>query len=208
MSVPAVQLRPVSAPPDKGIRPRRWTREEYYRAADLGLFRPEERLELLDGEIIEKMSPQKAPHAAVVSLVARIVGTAFGPGHTVRSQLPLILNDLSEPEPDAVVAPGTEFDYMASHPNASDARLVVEVSDTTLRYDRGRKRPAYARAGILEYWILNLPQRQLEVHRDPAGARYRSVTIYGEHDVVTPLAAPHATVPVSDLLPPPSAEQG
>jgi Uma2 family endonuclease len=208
--VSATAVRPTSstAPPDKGIRPRRWTREEYYRAADLGLFRPEERLELLDGEIIEKMSPQKAPHAAIVSLLARILGTAFGPGHTVRSHLPLILNDLSEPEPDAVVAPGTELDYISSHPVTSDARLVVEVSDTSLRYDRGRKRSAYARAGILEYWILNLPQRQLEVHREPAGARYRSITVYGEDEVATPLAAPHATLGVNDLLPPPSPEQG
>jgi Uma2 family endonuclease len=205
-----IAVRPSSstAPPDKGIRPRRWTREEYYRAADLGLFRPEERLELLDGEIIAKVSPQKSPHATAVILAAQRLGDAFGPTHHARQQMPLILNDLSEPEPDGVVAVGTPVDYLASHPKASDAGLVVEVSDTTLRYDRGRKRSAYARAGVMEYWILNLPQRQLEVHRDPSGERYRSVAVYGEHEVVTPLGAPQSTVPVSDLLPPPSPEQG
>ena len=91
------------APTDEGVRPRRWTREEYYRAAELGLFRPEERLELLDGEILTKMSPQKAPHAVSVTQAGRVAGVAFGPAHHVRHQLPIILNDVSEPEPDVVV---------------------------------------------------------------------------------------------------------
>jgi Uma2 family endonuclease len=206
----AIALRPSSsdAPPDKGVRPRRWTREEYYRAADLGLFRPEERLELLDGEILEKMSPQKSPHTTAVILSANRLADAFGPAHHARQQMPLILNDLSEPEPDVVLAVGTPVDYASSHPKAADARLVVEVSDTTLRLDRGRKRTAYARARVTEYWILNLPQRQLEVHRQPSGLRYRSITVYVEHESVTPLAAPRASVPVRDLLPPPVPEAG
>jgi Uma2 family endonuclease len=208
MSAIAPPPRSSPAPSQQGIRPRRWTREEYYRAAELGLFRPEERLELLDGEILEKMGPHKSPHAAAVAEAARVLPHAFGPGHHVRSQLPLILNDESEPEPDAVVVPGTGFDYQDSHPCAHDALLVVEVSDTTLHFDRGRKRAAYARAGVREYWILNLPERQLEVCRDPSGARYRSVTICGEQEMVTPLATPHASIRVSDLLPPPAPEAG
>src|SRR5437879_5714165 len=107
--------------------PRRWTRKEFCRAAELGLFRPEERLELVDGEIIQKMAPG-GPHAAVVSCASRLLSEAFGPGHHLRPQQPLILSQWGQPEPDLVVAPGKEFDYLPGHPKATDARLVVEVS--------------------------------------------------------------------------------
>jgi Uma2 family endonuclease len=196
-------LRPslVSAPPDKGIGPRRWTRQEYYRAAELGLFRPDERLELLDGEIIRQMT-HKPPHAVAVGQAADVLTQVFGPGHHARSQLPLILSNRSEPEPDLVMVPGRRADYVSEHPKAADALLVVEVADTTLRFDRGRKRAAYARSSVRDYWIINLLHRQVEVYRDPSGARYRSVTVYDENETITPLSAPFATVPVSDLLPP------
>lgn len=202
MSATAIQPRLCPAPPDRGIRPRRWTREEYYRAADLGLFRPEERLELLDGEIIEKVTPQKERHAAAVAHVARVLASLFGPDYHARTHSPIILDDLSEPEPDVVIVPGTEYDYLASHPRPADVRLLIEVADTTLRFDRTRKRSAYARAGISEYWILNLPDRQLEVYRNPARSRYSTIIVYGEQEALTPLAAPHASVGVADLLPP------
>jgi Uma2 family endonuclease len=207
MSVTIVHDPPSHDSLDEGVRPRRWTRAEYHRAADLGLFQPEERLELLDGEILQKMSPQKSFHAYVVLRAADVLARAFGPGHHARPQLPLILHDASEPEPDLTIVVGTAEEYVAESPHAAHARLVVEVSDTTLRLDSGRKRRAYARAGITEYWIVNLRQRQLEVHRDPQGARYRSVTIYREHETVTPLFAPQATIRVADLLPPTAAEQ-
>src|SRR5438552_7676525 len=138
----------ATTPPDRGVRSRRWTRKEYYRAAELGLFRPGEHLELLDGEILEKMSPHNPPHANAVLRTTRVVGTAFGPGYHPRPQLPLILGLRSEPEPDVAVVVGTEDDYATRNPSAVDARLVVEISDTTLRLDRKRKLAAYARAGI------------------------------------------------------------
>jgi Uma2 family endonuclease len=137
-----------------------------------------------------------------VTRATEILTLAFGAGHHVRAQQPLILNNWSEPEPDLVVAPGNPFDYLPDHPRAADARLVVEVSDTTLKFDRGRKRAGYARARVLEYWIINLPERCLEVYRNPSGSRYRSVSIYSETESVASLAAPHASVLVSDLLPP------
>jgi Uma2 family endonuclease len=111
------------------------------------------------------------------------------------------LNDGSEPEPDIAIVVGEEDRYDFDHPQPADIVLLVEVSDTTLRFDRGKKRSAYARAGIVEYWILNILKRQIEVHRDPRGSRYRSVTILHEQDTVSPLGAPHATVRVADLLP-------
>lgn len=85
-------------------------------------------------------------------------------------------------------------------------RLLIEVSDTTLQFDRERKQEAYSQAGVTEYWILNLRDRQLEVYREPAGSRYQSVTVYGEHESVTPLAAPHSAVRVGYLLPPAEAK--
>jgi Uma2 family endonuclease len=201
MSVTADRPRLSPAPPDTGIRPRRWTREEYYRAAELGLFRPEERLELFDGEIIQKMSPQKEPHAVGVASATPILIYAFGSGHHLRVQLPLVLNGRSEPEPDLVGVAGAPSDYLRGHPRAADARLLVEVADTTLPVRPGSQGGCHARAGVQEYWIVNLPERQLEVYREPSGARYRTVAIYGEQQTVTPLAAPQASVRVSDLLP-------
>jgi Uma2 family endonuclease len=208
VSVTAVPPSRSAAPPDTGVRPRRWTRKEYYRAAQLGLFRADERLELLDGEIIAKLT-QNPPHAVTMVLAGQILSQAFGPAHHVRSQLPLILNNQSEPEPDFVVVRGTARDYLPEHPRAVDVVLVVEVADTTLRFDRNRKLVAYARARIAEYWILNLPQRTLEVYREPSRSRHRSALAYSEQAVVTPLAAPDASIRVTDLLPPPAApEQG
>jgi Uma2 family endonuclease len=204
MRVTASRTPSRTSSPKGGGRLRLWTREEYRRAGKLGLFGPEERLELLDGEIIQKM-PHGSLHAFVVKRADRLLADAFGSDCHTRPQLPLVLNDLSEPEPDVVVVVGTEYDYLSDHPQAMDSRLVVEVADSTLRFDRSRKRSAYARSGILEYWIINLLERQIEVHRDPRGSRYRSVTIYREGETVTALAAPHASIAVSDLLPPPVA---
>jgi len=201
MSVTVAPTRRKPAPAMEGPRPRRWTREEYYHAAECGVFQPDERLELLDGEIIEKVT-HNPPHATFVTRAARLIAAAFGPGFYACEEKPLVLNDASEPEADVVIVPGTEIDYFTRHPTAADACLVIEISDTTLRFDRTRKRAAYARAGVAEYWIVNLPERQLEVYRDPTGARYRIRLVYRPGDEVTPLAAPDAMVPVADLLPP------
>jgi Uma2 family endonuclease len=184
-----------------GVHTRLWTREEFHRAADLGLFRPEERLELLDGEIIDKMT-QNTPHATAVARAGRLLASAFGPGYHCRPHSPIVLSEISEPEPDVVVVPGEEFDYLDDHPGPDQIRLLVEVAETTLRFDRTRKRAAYARAGIAEYWILNLVHRQLEVYRDPSRGRYRDERVYKEGDTVSPLQAPDAVIRVADLLPP------
>jgi Uma2 family endonuclease len=192
---------------DPERRPRRWTRDEYYRAADLGILRPDERLELIDGEIIEKMSPQKRPHAIAITVGASILQTAFGFNCYISQQLPLRISDGSEPEPDLAVITGAPEDYV-DHPSASDVRLLVEVSDTTLVGDRGKKAALYAEAGVADYWIENLPERKLEVCRDPAplpdgsGFGYQSVASFSEEEIVIPLAAPQAEIRVADLLPP------
>jgi Uma2 family endonuclease len=163
-----------------------------------GIFGPEDRVELLDGEIIE-MSPEKSRHAAAVDLALEALRRAFGDGFVVRVQHPLALDDTSEPEPDLAVVPGRARDYADAHPRG--AALVVEVADSSLDYDRTRKTAAYARAGIREYWIVNLVDRRLEVFRDPRAAAYESRLTFGAGDTLAPLAAAGSQVMVSDLLP-------
>lgn len=175
-----------------------WSRSEYERIVDSGGFDPESRLELLDGEIIE-MSPQKSVHATAVGLVEDALRQCFGGGFYVRGQKPIALDEMSEPEPDIAVVTGSIRDYTVCHPRT--AVLIVEVSDTTLAFDRTRKAPAYARNGVREYWILNLRDRVLEVHREPAGESYRQRLLLGEGDIVSPLAAPDCRIDVGDLFP-------
>jgi Uma2 family endonuclease len=183
---------------------RRWSVAEYHRLGELGVFGPDERLELIVGEILP-MSPIKSPHAAATTVVHLALLPVFGAGWVVRTQLPLTLGEDSEPQPDVAVVSGDPSDYWDAHPKS--AALIVEVSDATLRFDQTEKATLYARAGIPEYWVLNLPQRRLEVRRDPdlPTGQYRSVSSRGDGETVSPLAAPGTTIAVSDLLPPRTA---
>ena len=176
----------------------RLSRTEYDRAVEAGVFDPDARLELVDGELLA-MTPQGSRHATGVDLVADALRRAFGAGCHVRMQLPLALDDYSEPEPDAAVVTGGIRDYRETHP--ATALLVVEVSDDTLRRGRSVKQRLYARGGIPEYWILALPEARLEVRRDPAADGYRSVSLHGAGETVAPLARPEARIAVDDLLP-------
>jgi Uma2 family endonuclease len=184
--------------------PRRWTRDEYYQMAKLGWFRGK-RVVLLDGEIIE-MPGQGNAHSVSLGKAESALRQVFPEGrYWVRTQRPLDLPDgVSEPEPDVAVVPGTPDDYR-EHP--STALLVVEVSDSSLLLDR-RKANAYAMAGVADYWIINLPDHVVELHRDPIadpavpfGHRYARVQTLHPGDQVIPVAAPHAQVAVADLLP-------
>jgi Uma2 family endonuclease len=187
------------------VQVKRWTREAYDRMIVAGIFAPGERVELIDGEIIE-MSPQKSPHSTAISLTADTLRVAFGAGHHVRVQMPLALDPHSEPEPDVAVVLGSPRNYRDAHP--SSALLVVEVTDSTLAYDREQKGSLYARAGIADYWVLNLGGRRLEVYRDPVpspearyGWSYRTVQHHSADDYVSPIAAPQTRIAVADLLP-------
>ena len=150
------------------VRLRRWTREEYDRLVAVGVLGEDERVQLVEGEIVE-MSPQGAWHATAVRLVEEALRRAFGEGFDVRVQLPLALGPDSEPEPDVAVVRGGPRDYRDRHPTGQDTVLVVEVAESTWRFDRERKAKVYAGAGIEEYWILNLEGRVLEVYRGPEG---------------------------------------
>ncbi len=176
----------------------RFSRALYERMIDAGIFGGDDHIELLDGEIVE-MAPQNSPHATVISILIRRFTIGFGEDFHVRAQAPIALSDDSEPEPDIAVVRGQPRDYRDAHP--AKAELIVEVSDTTLAYDRGRKRSAYARAGIAEYWILNTRSRRLEIHRQPTGADYALRTEVGADESVMPLAKPDLALRVADLLP-------
>ncbi|MCY3844580.1 MAG: Uma2 family endonuclease [Acidobacteria bacterium] len=176
----------------------RWTRDAYDRAVEAGVFGPDDRIELIDGQLLA-MTPQGSRHAAIVSQAGEVLRDTFGGGYSVRTQCPLAVGDDSEPEPDLAVVRGRPLDYLAAHPTT--AILVVEVSDETLRRDRTVKQRLYARHGLPEYWILALPDACLEVHREPAATGYRSVTTLRAGDRIAPLARRGVEVAVADLLP-------
>lgn len=187
--------------PLEAIRPRRWTRIEYERMVEGGIFRPDDRLELVDGQLVVK-EPQDSDHFTAILLVADVLRAAFGPGWLVRPQGPVAIDDRSEPEPDVSVVQGSPREYRGAHPVWPV--LVVEVSKSRLGFDRARKATLYARNGIEDYWIVNIVDRVLEVHREPVRVRrprYRSVKVLAPDDVVSPLAAPAARIVVADLLP-------
>lgn len=186
------------------IRTRRWTRQEYDRLIEIGLLQEDEPIELIEGRLVVA-EPQHDPHARAVELVAEALPLALGRRWRIRVQLPLALGPDSEPEPDVSVVRGTPRDAPSGHPTT--AALVVEVADSSLRLDRGPKARVYARAGIADYWIVNLIDRVLEVHREPSGPRpggqsaYAAVhTLYADA-IIAPLAAPPARIAVADLLP-------
>jgi Uma2 family endonuclease len=184
---------------------KRWTRIEYDRLIEKGMFGPEDRIELLGGALVVR-EPQGGPHAMGIRMVEEALRGAFTSGWDVRVQLPVALDDDSEPEPDVSVVPGSFRDYPRDHP--ARAGLIVEIAESSLTLDRGEKASLYARARVPDYWIVNLVDRVLEIRREPIadagspyGWRYALVTTLRAGDAVTALAAPPAPIPVADLVP-------
>lgn len=186
---------------------RRFTVEEYHRMADSGVLRPDERVELLRG-IVHMMSPIGAPPSTSVELIYRQFLKLLPAGFDVSSQRDILFAD-SVPQPDVCVLRGSIRDYAVQKPRASDLVLVIEVAETTLVEDRGVKSNLYAEAGIPEYWIVNLVDKTLEVHRRPVAAtgeqaaRYEAVESFGiEASVaVTIDASQVGSIAVRDILP-------
>ncbi len=186
---------------ERGIGlPRLFSREDYYRLAEQGILTPDERTELIYGRIIERMSPMGRPQSVCIMKTMHALEAAFSEGHSVEPQMALHLGTGLEPQPDVMVLPGNSDDY-ADAPLASDVLLLVEISDSTLRYDRGTKAALYAAENIPDYWLVNLRARTLEVRRQPENGEYLSLNVYREGEAVAPLAAPEAPVRVIDMLP-------
>ncbi len=181
---------------------RRFTRDEYYRMAEIGLFEGQ-RVELIQGEIIA-ISPQNNPHALACAIINGWLGRSLGEHFTVRCQLPLVASNDTEPEPDFAVLTGSA-ESQTEHPTT--ALLVIEVMDTSVTHDR-RKAHLYASRQVPDYWILNLAKRQLEVIRGPAphadspfGHHYASRTTFNPDQSVQPLNLPIPAISVSRLFP-------
>lgn len=185
----------------------RWTRQEYEQLTELGAF-DGKRVELIGGQIVQ-MSPKKPPHSVATGLAEENLTQVFPRGRfTIRVQDPLALAEFDEPEPDVAVVIGEHRDYLAGHPTAEQTLLVVEVADSSLAYDLGPKADLYAAAGIKDYWVVNIPDRTIEVHRRPSPHpssdtqhRYAERQTVRPGGYVVPLAAPEQRILVDDLLP-------
>lgn len=178
--------------PSESIRPLR--RAEYDKLVLLGAFQ-DERIELLEGALVH-MSPIGTRHCAAVDQLNLVFVRALGDRARIRVQNPFAASDISEPEPDLLVAPLK--DYLEDHP--SEAYLVVEVAESSLAYDRGQKLRVYATRGVPEYWIVDVGARRIEVHRDPSGAVFGSVRVFERGEVITLLRFPDVSVDVSSIL--------
>lgn len=173
--------------------------EMYHIMADHGAFAADERVELIDGEIIE-MSPIGSRHARVVDYLAEIIWELLGKSVIVRVQSPVIAGDLSEPQPDIAVLRRRDDRYKDSHPTGSDVHLVIEVSDSTVAFDRSRKIPKYAAAGIRETWLIDLESGHVEVHTVPKESAYGLVKIYLVGENAVSETFPQLSLPVADII--------
>jgi Uma2 family endonuclease len=184
---------------------RRWTRAEYERLIALGMFDSGEHLELIDGLLVVR-EPQGSRHAAGIRRVLDALHRALGTAWQIDSQLPIALDEASEPEPDIAVVPRDPGAYRDAHP--SRAVLVVEVADTSYQIDRDYKASLYARAGIPEYWLVDVARQALEVHREPGpspaarfGWLYWRVETLRTPATLAPLITPERPIPIADLMP-------
>ncbi|MEZ2317838.1 MAG: Uma2 family endonuclease [Microcoleus sp.] len=187
------------------VTAKRFSIAEYHRLGELGFFDPDDRVELIRGEII-KMAAKGTLHSVCNSLVFGELYSLVGKRAIVRGQEPIILMDDSEPEPDVVIARNRCDNYLSSHPEPADILLVIEVSNSTLKYDQITKLSLYAEAGITNYWIFNLVDNQLEMHNEPYQKRqgdfsYRSQNIVLQNETVVIPGFPDLSLDLSLVFP-------
>lgn len=176
---------------------RLFTVNQFQKMAETGILAESERLELLNGEIIE-MPPIGSPHANVVDRLTLLIYRRIHSGILVRTQNPLILDEYSMPQPDLMIM--REKSYATEHPTPEDILLLVEVSDSTLHFDRTQKLPLYAKAGIQESWIVNITQAQIEVYLQPVKDRYSITSLYRRGENLSPLHFPDIAFTIDELL--------
>jgi Uma2 family endonuclease len=196
----ALTIAPKSlAPPSEPLW--RFSVAQYHRMIEAGVFTSEERVELLDGWLVARM-PKDPPHTLATQLVADAIQALIPPGWYLRRQEPITLH-ASEPEPDLTVVQGNARRYGDRHPGPGETSLVIEIADATLQRDRGWKCRLYAEAGIPVYWILNLPDRRLEVYSRPSGGEYGQVATFepGQAVAIELEGSPAGLLRVADLLP-------
>ncbi|BAY61661.1 hypothetical protein NIES22_17280 [Calothrix brevissima NIES-22] len=177
---------------------RLWTVEEYHRMIDAGILNANDRVELLDGRIIQ-MSPQKPPHAGTTQRVDRYLQDLLRNRAEIRVQLPITLST-SEPEPDIAVVSIDPAAYGDHHPTSSEILLLIEVSYSTFDIDFNEKSLIYAKANIADYWILDVIERQVYILRQPTESGYQDIVVLSEDAVIAPLAFGEITIPFSELF--------
>ena len=192
--------------PRTAPRRHRLTVSDFHRMGEAGIFAAGDRVELIDGEVID-MSPIGALHAAIVARLTAFLCRSVGSGVIVWCQNPIRLDEASEPEPDIALLRPRADGYMSAHPGPEDVLVVIEVADTCLAYDLGVKVPLYARPGIPEAWVIDAATRQTRVFREPSAEGYRRELLVGPEEtlasaVLTDDAGAAVSVTLSHLLPP------
>ena len=178
---------------------RKITVEEYEVMYEAGVFKPDERLELINGEIL-KVAPMNAPHISYVIRLSRIFTERLTKRAIVSTQLPIVINEESEPEPDLSILRWRSDDYFSAKPSAQDVYAIIEVASTSLVYDRRVKLPLYARVGVPEVWIVNVQERELEVYRNPKGEAYSESRVLKPSDKIALLAFPDVEILLSEVF--------
>jgi Uma2 family endonuclease len=181
------------------VKRRPLTVAEYYRMGDAGILTEDDRVELIEGQLVA-MTPIGSGHSGTVNGLNHLLVRAVGERGVVAVQNPVRLDDHSEPRPDFAVLRPRPDAYRRAHPRPADVLLLVEVADSSLAYDRAVKRALYARHGIHELWIVDLGAGEVEVCRDPRGERYESVVRAGRGTILEPTLLPGAAIAVADIL--------
>ena len=178
-----------------------FTVEDYHRLAEVGILGEDDRVELLDGQIVE-MTPIGSRHAGCVNHVTQLLYRELGDTVILGVQNPVVLGAHSEPQPDIAVLKPRPDAYRGAHPGPAEVLLVIEVADTSLEFDREVKLPRYAAAGIPEAWLVDLEHEAIEVHREPGPEGYRDVRTLGRGATLTPLTVPAGSITVDEVLGP------
>jgi Uma2 family endonuclease len=196
--MPTLQIEIPDLPTAPEPPRKRWTRAECETLVSHGLL-DYERLELVEGELISRMG-KKRPHSNAARSLFLWLLEVFGARFVLNEEsidVAAVDNPINEPVPDIVVLNRAYSTFVSSNPGPNDIRLLVEVAHSSLTFDLTTKAAIYARAGIVEYWVLDVEKRRLLVHRNPASGKYTTITVYEEHESVAPLAAPEQEFPVS-----------
>jgi Uma2 family endonuclease len=184
---------------DVAVSRRRFTVDDYHRMGEAGILSPTDRVELIDGEIVA-MTPIGPRHGACVDRATRVLVTAVGSSAIVRVQGSVRLDLFHEPEPDIVLLrPRADF-YASAHPGPADILLVIEFAESSIDYDRDIKTRVYAKAGVAEYWLVNLNEDEVHVHVDPSNGVYRAATSYRRGQSLAPRSLPSLAISMLDLL--------
>ena len=181
------------------IERRLWTVEEYHRLIETGCLGEDEHVELIHGEIV-RMAPMGSRHMATVTDTGEWFTRRTDASVIVRVQGPITMPDDSEPEPDIAIVRARADRYRSGHPRPGDVLLIIEVADTSLAYDRGGKGRLYARAGIIEYWLVDLIHSRIEVYRNPSRGKYAPKQTFRRGDVLSPLMLPHLSIRVEVII--------